>query len=147
VYGGLEGSAIYLVLDTKVKGVLGLQMSPRDTTAERILARLSDIENNPYETIRPYLEFNVDGNLYYFTPGGFLYRREPGTQEVGGFFCGYLSDEVWHYRTDGHYYVDEDSQTADEGGGEEVVRRNALSLVIIGGLIIIILLIVLTQLI
>jgi hypothetical protein len=135
-----------LVLDTKVKGVLELQMSPRDTTAERILARLSDIENNPYETIRPYLEFNVDGRLYYFTPGGFLYRREPGTEEVGGFFCGYLTDEVWHYRTDGHYYVDEDSQTADEGGGEEV-RRNALNLVIIGVLIIIILLIVLLQLI
>jgi len=124
-----------------------LQMSPRDTTAERILARLSDIENNPYESIRPYLEFNVDGRLYYFTPGGFLYRRDSGTEEVGGYFCGYLSDEVWHYRTDGNYYVDEDSQTADEGGGEEVVRRNALSLVIIGGLIIIILLIVLLQLI
>jgi hypothetical protein len=146
VYGGLKRSAIYLVLDTKVKGVLELQMSPRDTTAERILARLSDIENNPYETICPYLEFNVDGRLYYFTPGGFLYRREPGTEEVGGFFCGYLTDEVWHYRTDGHYYVDEDSQTADEGGGEEV-RRNALNLVIIGVLIIIILLIVLLQLI
>jgi hypothetical protein len=146
VYGGLKRSAIYLVLDTKVKGVLELQMSPRDTTAERILARLSDIENNPYETICPYLEFNVDGRLYYFTPGGFLYRREPGTEEVGGFFCGYLTDEVWHYRTDGHYYVDEDSQTADEGGGEEVCR-NALNLVIIGVLIIIILLIVLLQLI
>jgi hypothetical protein len=146
VYRGLKRSAIYLVLDTKVKGVLELQMSPRDTTAERILARLSDIENNPYETICPYLEFNVDGRLYYFTPGGFLYRREPGTEEVGGFFCGYLTDEVWHYRTDGHYYVDEDSQTADEGGGEEV-RRNALNLVIIGVLIIIILLIVLLQLI
>jgi hypothetical protein len=146
MYGGSKRSAIYLVLDTKVKGVLELQMSPRDTTAERILARLSDIENNPYETIRPYLEFNVDGRLYYFTPGGFLYRREPGTEEVGGFFCGYLTDEVWHYRTDGHYYVDEDSQTADEGGGEEV-RRNALNLVIIGVLIIIILLIVLLQLI
>ena len=147
MYGGLERSAIYLVLDTRVKGVLELQMSPRDTTAERILARLSDIENNPYESIRPYLEFNVDGRLYYFTPGGFLYRREPGTEEVGGFFCGYLTDEVWHYRTDGHYYVDEDIQTADEGGGEEVVRTNALSLIIIGVLVIIILLIALLQLI
>ena len=147
MYGGLERSAIYLVLDTRVKGVLELQMSPRDTTAERILARLSDIENNPYESIRPYLEFNVDGRLYYFTPGGFLYRREPGTEEVGGFFCGYLTDEVWHYRTDGHYYVDEDSQTADEGGGEEEVRRIALNLIIIGVLVIIILLIALLQLI
>jgi hypothetical protein len=142
----MEGSAIYLVLDTKVKGVLGLQMPPRDITAERILARFSDIENNPHETIRPYLEFNVDGRLYYFTPGGFLYRREPANEEVGGLFCGYLTNEVWHYRTDGHYYVDEDSQTADEGGGEEEVRRNALSLIIIGVLVIIILLIVLLQL-
>ncbi len=135
------------MLDTKVKGVLGLQMPPRDTTVERILARFSDIENNPHETIRPYLEFNVDGSLYYFTPGGFLYRREPANEEVGGLFCGYLTDEVWHYRTDGHYYVDEDSQTADEGGGEEVVRRNALNLIIIGVLVIIMLLIVLLQLI
>jgi len=42
----------------------------------------------------------VDGELYYFTPGGFLYRRGPGTDEVGGISCGYLGDEVWHYRTD-----------------------------------------------
>ena len=70
-----------------------------DRTAENILARLSDLENNPHETIRPYLEFNVEGELYYFTPGGFLYRRDSATEEVGGFFCGYLEDEVWHYRT------------------------------------------------
>jgi len=70
-----------------------------DRTAENILARFSDLENNPHETIRPYTEFNVDGELYYFTPGGFLYRRDPATEEVGGFFCGYLPDEVWRYRT------------------------------------------------
>ncbi len=70
-----------------------------DPTAENILARLNDLEGNPDETISPYLEFNVNGELYYFTPGGFLYRRDPGTQEVGGFFCGYLTEEVWHYRT------------------------------------------------
>lgn len=70
-----------------------------DPTAENIIARLSDLENNPNETISPYLEFNVGGTLYYFTPGGFLYRRDPGTDELGGFLCGYLSDEVWHYRT------------------------------------------------
>jgi hypothetical protein len=34
------------------------------------------------------------------TPGGFLYRKDTWTEEVGGFFCGYLPDEIWHYRTD-----------------------------------------------
>jgi hypothetical protein len=72
----------------------------KDTTAERILARFSDLEDNPDEVISPYLEFSEDGKLYYFTPGGFLYRREQGTEEVGGFFCGYLTDAAWHYRTD-----------------------------------------------
>ena len=73
---------------------------PQDTTAENILERLSDLKNYPDEILVPYREFNVEGKLYYFTPGGFLYRREPGTEEVGGFFCGYLTDEVWHYRSD-----------------------------------------------
>ena len=70
-----------------------------DPTAENILARFSDLENNPHETISPYLLFNVGGKLYYFTPGGFLYRRDPATEEVGGIFCGYLTDEIWRYRT------------------------------------------------
>ncbi len=34
----------------------------------------------------------------YFTPGGFLYRKDPGAEEVGGFFCGYLTDMAWYYR-------------------------------------------------
>ena len=73
---------------------------PRDISAENILERLSDLKNHPEEElIVPYREFMVDGKLYYFTPGGFLYRREPGTEEVGGFFCGYLDDEAWRYRT------------------------------------------------
>ncbi len=72
----------------------------REHTAENILEHLSDLENHPDETISAYREFNVEGKLYYFTPGGFLYRRDPGTEEVGGFFCGYLTDEVWHYRAD-----------------------------------------------
>ena len=71
---------------------------PQDTTAENILRRLSDLTNHPEEEIVPYREFNVEGKLYYFTPGGFLYRRELGTEEVGGYFCGYLSSEVWRRR-------------------------------------------------
>ena len=71
-----------------------------DSVAQSILDRFSDLGNNPDEVITPYREFSVDGELYYFTPGGFLYRKDPETEEIGGFFCGYLTDEVWHYRTD-----------------------------------------------
>ncbi len=55
---------------------------PQDHTAQNILDRLSDIENHPYEGIVPYQEFNVGGKLYYFTPGGLLCRRGPGTDEA-----------------------------------------------------------------
>ena len=71
---------------------------PQDTTAENLLGILSDLENYPQEALVAYEEFERDDQTYYFTPGGFLYRKDPGTEEVGGFFCGYLSDEVWHYR-------------------------------------------------
>jgi hypothetical protein len=56
--------------------------NPQDLTAKTILERLSDLKNHPDEEIVPYQEFNVEGKLYYFTPGGFLYRREWGTEEV-----------------------------------------------------------------
>jgi hypothetical protein len=72
----------------------------RDATAEEILLRLSDTKNCPEEAITPYEEFSAENKTYYFTPGGFLYRKDPGTEEVGGFFCGYLTDEVWNHRTD-----------------------------------------------
>jgi len=72
----------------------------QDTTAENILERLSDLKNYPNEALAPYEEFTLGGKTYYFTPGGFLYRKEPGSEEVGGSLCGYLTDEVWHYRTD-----------------------------------------------
>jgi hypothetical protein len=72
----------------------------RDTTAEGLLKRLSDLENYPNDALALYEEFKLDGKTYYFTPGGFLYRQDPGTIAVGGFFCGYLTDEVWHYRSD-----------------------------------------------
>jgi hypothetical protein len=70
------------------------------TEEQLLLARLSDMKNYPDETLAPYEEFSLGGKIYYFTPGGFLYRKDPGTEEVGGFFCGYLTDEVWHYRID-----------------------------------------------
>ena len=69
-----------------------------DHTAQAILECLSDLEYHPHEEIVPYREFNVEGKLYYFTPGGFLYRRDPGSEEVGGHFCGYLSSQVWRRR-------------------------------------------------
>ena len=75
-------------------------MLQRDHTVESILERLGDLENYPEESLAPYKEFTIGGKTYYFTPGGFLYRKDPGTEEVGGFFCGYLTDEAWHYRTD-----------------------------------------------
>ena len=71
------------------------------TTADEILEHLSDTQRHPHETLAPYEEFRVGGKTYYFTPGGFLYRKDPGAEEAGGFFCGYLTDEVWRYRTDG----------------------------------------------
>jgi hypothetical protein len=72
----------------------------QDPTAQALLERLGDTEHYPEETLNPYKEFKIGGKTYYFMPGGFLYRKDPGTEEVGGFFCGYLTDEVWHYRTD-----------------------------------------------
>jgi len=72
----------------------------QDTTAEVVLERLGDMKNYPEEALVPYQEFEEGGNVYYFTPGGFLYRKDAWTEEVCGFFCGYLTDEVWHYRAD-----------------------------------------------
>ena len=79
-----------------------LQEEVEDRTAQAILERLSDLDNHTDddEEVIPYREFEADEKTYYFTPGGFLYRRDPGTEVVGGYFCGYLTDEVWHYRSD-----------------------------------------------
>ena len=76
-------------------------MPQEDTTAEGLLERLGDLENYPEESLAPYEEFRAGANTYYFTPGGFLFRKDPGTELVGGFLCGYLTDEAWHYRADG----------------------------------------------
>jgi hypothetical protein len=75
-----------------------MEMGLRGDPAQEILKRLSDTENHPDETLSPYEEFGVGNDTYYFTPGGFLYRTDVGALEVGGFFCGYLTDEAWHYR-------------------------------------------------
>ena len=73
----------------------------QDITEEQLLlARLRDMEKYPDESLAPYEEFSLGGKIYYFTPGGFLYRKDPGTEVLGGYFCGYLTDEVWHYRID-----------------------------------------------
>ena len=74
-------------------------MMQQDRAAEVVLERLGDLENYPDEQLVPYEEFAFDGETYYFTPGGFLYRKDPGAEEIGGFFCGYLTDEVWNHRT------------------------------------------------
>jgi hypothetical protein len=79
---------------------LDIATNPQDTTAEALLERLSDLENYPDDALAPYEEYRLDDKTYYFTPGGFLYRKDPGTGALGGFFCGYLTDEVWHYRSD-----------------------------------------------
>jgi hypothetical protein len=47
--------------------------------------RLGDTENHPEEAIASYKEFTLGGQTYYFTPGGFLYRKGPGAEEVGNF--------------------------------------------------------------
>ena len=69
-----------------------------DPTAKAILARLGDAENYPDEVLAPYAEVKVGSNTYYFTSGGFLYRKDPEIEAIGGFFCGYLTNEVWHCR-------------------------------------------------
>jgi hypothetical protein len=59
----------------------------KDSTAENILKRLSDLEKYPYEPLAAYEEFTIGGKTYHFTPGGFLYREEPGgAEEVDGLF-------------------------------------------------------------
>ncbi len=73
----------------------------QDATAENILDRLGDLENYPHEALEPYEEFEVGDQPYYFTPGGFLFGKDPGTEEIGGFFCAYLTEEAWRKRSTG----------------------------------------------
>ena len=55
----------------------------QDHTAARVLERLGDLENYPEQHLAPYEEFTIGAKTYYFTPGGFLYRKDPGAEEVG----------------------------------------------------------------
>jgi len=58
----------------------------QDLAVARVLERLGDLENYPEAHLAPYEEFRIGAKIYYFTPGGFLYRKDPGSEEVGGFF-------------------------------------------------------------
>ena len=55
----------------------------RDAAAEELLSRLGDTENYPHEHLAPYKEFRIGANTYYFTPGGFLYRKDPDRTRWG----------------------------------------------------------------
>jgi len=64
-------------------------------TTGNILDYLGELKNYPDEALGLYEEFQVGGKTYYFTPGGSLYRKVPGTEEGGGFFfCVHPTDEV-----------------------------------------------------
>jgi len=69
----------------------GSRILLNDATAESILDRLGDQENYPHDALVPYKEFEMGRETYYFTPGGFLYRKDPWSQEVCGFFAASLA--------------------------------------------------------
>ena len=75
-------------------------MLVEDRITEDFLEHVTDLEDYPYELLAPYEEFTLNARTYYFTPGGFLYRKDPGSERVGGVFCGYLTDRVWGYWSD-----------------------------------------------
>lgn len=59
------------------------------------LSRFCNLDECPHERMAPWREILIEGEIYYFTPGGFLYRKDVG---VGGVFCGYVSDRIWQAR-------------------------------------------------
>jgi hypothetical protein len=66
----------------------------QDRIVEDFLEHVTDLEDYPYELLAPYEEFTLNARTYYLTPGGLLYRKESGTERVGGVLCGYLTDRV-----------------------------------------------------
>ena len=75
-------------------------MLVQDRVAEDFLEHVTDLEDYPYELLAPYEEFTLNARTYYFTPGGLLYRKDPGTKGVSGVLCGFLTDGVWRYWSD-----------------------------------------------
>ena len=70
----------------------------QNTAAESFERCLSDLRNYPHKALAPYEEFRVGAHTYYFTSGGSLYRKDPGTEEVEAVFYGCLTDESWQRR-------------------------------------------------
>jgi hypothetical protein len=80
-----------------------LRVTPHNITPEEILESLENIDlcsDGPDEGIVPYYELSIRGDTYYLTAGGYLFRKNTEMKETGGFFCGHLSNGVWHPRKD-----------------------------------------------
>jgi hypothetical protein len=72
-------------------------MLRHSTTDNDHLNLLLELENYLGKALAPYEEFVLGGKTYYLSLGGSPHRKEPGSEEEGGFFCGYLDDEFWHH--------------------------------------------------
>jgi hypothetical protein len=46
--------------------------------AALLYKRRGNLENYPHEHLAPYKEFKIGANTYYFTPGGFICRKDHG---------------------------------------------------------------------
>ena len=75
-------------------------MLVQNRIAEDFSEHVTDLEDYPYELLVGGEEFTLNARSYYFTPGGLLYHKDPGTERVGGVFCGYLADRVSRYWSD-----------------------------------------------
>jgi len=69
---------------------------PQGNTAEDHLNLLIDLQNYLGKPLAPYEEFMLSGESYYLSPGGFLHCKDSESEEVRGYFCGYLDNEVWN---------------------------------------------------
>ena len=69
---------------------------PPNTAAKDHFDLLVTLKNYLGKALDPYEEFELGGKTYYFSPGRFLHRKNPGSKE-GGYFCGYFDDEVWYH--------------------------------------------------